>query len=264
VSGIRSRHAEIESKYGNLLERFVITTSQRAGLMRLPPAVIQAGIHYLAVAGKDPALVAEWNATSGVADAANVSTDIEAGGVRSTGRRSRRPGPGQVLVFVKIKKREGEKCNLRSLGFRWSGKDSHFGAIVDGSEVEGLRSRFPDCVTVDGKHNQIVGVLGGGTVDGAPLASGDPLTMPVPSPTNIEAAPTAGSDDPQSSAGESEPQAEPAETRSDVSDAVARSKSASKDIGLPQAAKVDPRPQTKPHGASPFSRLPTRPSPKGS
>lgn len=88
--------------------------------------------------------------------------------------------------------------------------------------------------------------------------------MPVPSPTNIEATPTAGSDDPQSPAGESEPQAEPAETRSDVSDAVARSKIASKDIGLPQAAKVDPRPQTKPHGASPFSRLPTRPSPKGS
>jgi hypothetical protein len=180
LTAAEARHGEIENEYGDLLERFVVTTALRAGLMRLPPAVIQAGIHYLSVAGKDPAVVVEWNATPGVAAAANVSTDIEAGAGRSTGRRSRRPGPGQVIVIVKITKREGERRvpNLRSSGIKWSGKHNHYRGVVDASDVDKLRARFPNCVTVDGQDNQVDDVLNGGAPDGISGASGNPLTEP--------------------------------------------------------------------------------------
>ena len=95
LTAAEARHGEIENEYGDLLERFVVATAQQAGLMRLPPAVIQAGIHYLAVAGKDPSLVAEWNAAPGVPDAVSVSTDAEAGGVRSTGAQVPTSWPGR-------------------------------------------------------------------------------------------------------------------------------------------------------------------------
>ena len=263
LTAAEARHGEIENEYGDLLERFVVTTAQQAGLMRLPPAVIQAGIHYLAVAGKDPSLVAEWNAAPGVPDAVSVSTDAEAGGVRSTGRRSRRPGPDEVIVVVKITKREGERCvpNLRSSGVKWSGKHNHYRGVVDASDVDKLRTRFPSCVTVDGQDNLVNDVLNGGAPDGISGARGNPLTMPEPSPANIDAGRGAGSDDPRSGAGDPQPRAEADETGSDACDEGARSKS--EDVGLPQVT-FDQRPQTRSHGISPFNRLPVRPTPKGS
>ena len=258
------RHGEVENEYGKLLEQFVVATARQAGLMHLPPAVIQAGIHYLAAAGADPSLVAEWNATPGVADAANMSTEIEAGNGRSTGRRPRRPGPGQALVFVKITKREGGRCvpNLRDSGIKWDGKHNHYRGIVDAGDVDMLRQRFPNSVIVYEQGRQAHDVANGGAPDGIVGANGNPLTTPEPSPTNINASPAAGSDDPRFAAAKPQPRAEAAEVVSEASDEVARSKS--EDIGLPQATRVDSRPQTRPPGISPFGRLPARPTPKGS
>jgi hypothetical protein len=174
LTSAEARHGEIETEYGDQLERFVVSTAQRAGLMRLPPAVIQAGIHYLAVAGKDPSLVAEWNATPGVPDAANMSTEIETRACRSTGRRPRRPGPGQVIVIVKITKREGKTCvpNLGDSGIKWNGKHNHYRGIVDAGDVDKLRTRFPNCVMMDGQDNQIGDALNGGAPDDIAGANG--------------------------------------------------------------------------------------------
>jgi hypothetical protein len=256
LAAAEARHGAIKNEYGELLLQFVITTAHQAGLMRLSPAVIQAGIHYVAVAGTDPAVVVEWTATAEVADAVNSST------TRPTGRRPRHPGPGKVIVLVKITKREGERCvpSLRSSGIKWSGKHNHYRGIVDRSDVEALRTRFPNCVRMDGEGNQIDGSLGGGAVDVIPSADGDPLTASDPSLTNIEAVLAAGSDDPQSSV---QPNAKSSEAGSDASNELARSNVAD-DIGIPQAAKSGSRPQIRPHGASPFNRLPTRPSSKES
>jgi len=256
-----ARHNVVENEYGELLEQFVVDTAQQAGLMRLPPAVIQAGIRYLAIAGTDPALVGGWNAVPGVVDVSNVSTNAQAGTGRSTGRRSRRPGPGQALVSIKITKREGKKCvpSLRDSGLKWDGKHIDFRGIVDAGGVEMLRARFPNCVIVDGQ-DQIDDVLNGGAPDGIAGGAGNPLTTPEPSPTDIDAGPVAGLHDPRFESGDAEPRAEAAEAGSEASDEVAGSKN--EDVGLPQATRADPRPQTPP-GISPFSRLPARPTPKG-
>jgi hypothetical protein len=254
-----ARHNVVENEYGGLLEQFVVATAQQAGLMRLPPAVIQAGVRYLAIAGTDPALVAEWNAVPGVVDASNVSTNAQAGTGRSTGRRSRRPGPGQALVSIKITKREGKKCvpSLGDAGLKWDGKHIDFRGIVDAGDVEMLRARFPNCVIVDGQ-DQIDDVLNGGEPDGIAGANGSPLTTPEPSPTDIDAGLAAGSDDPQFAAEDPQPPGKAAEAGSEASDEEAKSKS--DDVGLPQVTRVGPHPP----GISPFSRLPTRPAPKGS
>jgi hypothetical protein len=255
-----ARHGEVENEYGGLLEQFVVATARQAGLMHLPLAVIQAGIRYLAIVGDDPAVVAEWNATPGVAEAPNVPTGTQADASRSTRRRSRRPGPGQALVSVKITKGEGEKCapSLRDSGLKWDGKHIGYRGIVDAGDVNVLCARFPTCVIVD-RQGQLDDVLSGAP-DGNAGANGSPLMTPEPSPTDFDAGPVAGSDDPQIAAEDPQPRAEAAEAGSEASDEVAGPKS--EDVGLPQATGVDPRPQTRPPGISPFSRLPARPAPK--
>jgi hypothetical protein len=257
------RHNALENEYGKLLEQFVVATAQQAGLMRLPPAVIQAGIRYLAIAGTDPALVAEWNALPGVVEASNVSTNAQADTGRSAKRRPRRPGPGQALVSVKISKREGKKCvpSLRDAGLKWDGKHIDFRGIVDASDVEMLRARFPNCVIVDGQ-DQIDDVLNGEELDGIAGAVGNPLTTPEPSPTDIDAGLTSGSDDPQFATKDPQPPGEADEAGSEALDEEAKSKS--EDVGLPQVTRLGPRSQTRQSGISAFSRLPARPAPKGS
>jgi hypothetical protein len=142
----------IKSKYRELMNQFVLTTAQKANLVGLPPAVIEAGIHYVSVAGKDPAVVLEWNAVSGLGSSVVTAKNTGTGAFRTPGPRARTPGPGQVVVIVGVTKREGEECvpDLRSMNIKWNGKRNHYRGIKNRSEIDDLRARFPNKVTVEG------------------------------------------------------------------------------------------------------------------
>jgi hypothetical protein len=236
----------IKSKYQELMNQFVLTTSQKANLVGLPPAVIEAGIHYVAVAGKDPAVVLEWNAISGLQSSAVTATNTGTGALRTPGRRARTPGPGQVVVIVGVTKREGEEClpDLRSMQIKWNGKRNHYRGIKNRSEIDDLRARFPNKVTVEGDEVAQTDIILNDQMAKGTSAAASP--------------PKAGRREERLAAEDSQEQSTaPGGSRDSV-----KSDNAAELDTVPHAAKDDVRARPKPYGGSPFGRLPTKPSPK--
>jgi hypothetical protein len=255
----------IKSKYTALINQFLLTTAQTANLMGLPPAVIEAGIHYVAIAGKDPAVVLEWSAIAGLGGSAVTPMNTGSDALRTPGRRARTPGPGQVLVIVNVTKREGNESvpSLRSSNVKWNGKHNDFRGIVDKNEVDGLRVRFPNKVTVEGDVAQTSTVLDDQMMKGGAAADTNPLTTPGASSdsafTNDEVLPP-GQRDERLATEESQKQSTNA-TSGGPRDSVGPGNAAKPDTML-HAAKDDLPSRPKPYGGSPFGRLPVKPSPK--
>jgi hypothetical protein len=236
-----------KSKYKQLIDRFLLTTAEKANLMELTPAIIEAGIHYISAAGKDPAVVLEWNAISGLGGSAVAATNIGTGAWRPPGRRARTPGPGQVVVIVGVTKREGEECvpNLRSMNIKWNGKRNHYRGIRNRSEIDDLRARFPNKVTVEGDEvAQTDSIVNDQMAKGTSAADASPLK--------------GGRREERLAAEDSQEQSTaPGGSRDFV-----ESDNAAKADTMPHAAKDDLRARPKPYGGSPFGRLPAKPSPK--
>lgn len=159
---------KILTNYNKQIDEFIVSIARTANLEDLDPAVIEAGIRYIAVAGRDPAVTAEWNAIAEPVCANPVSPNTNDSVSRIPVRRPRTPGPGQVIVVVEVKKREGEDCvpDLRSSNVKWSGRHNHYRGIVDSDKVDGLRARFPNRVTVE-RVGETNGGLNGHMTNGA-------------------------------------------------------------------------------------------------
>jgi hypothetical protein len=236
-----------KSKYKQLINQFLLTTVEKANLMELTPAIIEAGIHYISVAGKDPAVVLEWSAISGLGGSAVTATNTGTGALRTPGRRARTPGPGQVVVIVGVTKREGEECvpDLRSMNIKWNGKRNHYRGIMNRSEIDDLRARFPNKVTVEGDEvAQTDSIVNDQMAKGTSAADASPLK--------------AGRREERLAAEESQDQS----TAPGGSWDFVESDNAAKPDTMPHAAKDDLRARPKPYGGSPFGRLPAKPSPK--
>jgi hypothetical protein len=237
----------IKSKYQELMNEFVLKTAQKANLAELLPAVIEAGIHYVSVAGKDPAVVLEWNAISGLGASAVAATNTGNGALRTPGRRARTPGPGQVVVIVGVTKREGEECvpDLRSSKIKWNGKRNHYRGIMNRSEIDDLRARFPNKVTVEGDE-----VAQTDSFVNDQMAKSTSAADPSPLKAGRREERLAAEDSQEHSTA-------PGGSRDSV-----KSDNAAELDTVPHAAKDDVRARPKPYGGSPFGRLPTKPSPK--
>jgi hypothetical protein len=251
----------ILSKYKKQINEFIVSIAGKANLVDLNPAVIEAGIRYIAIAGRNPAVVAEWNAIAELGGADVVSTNTKEAVSRLPVRRARTPGPGQVIVVVDVKKREGEECvpDLRNSNVKWSGRHNHYRGIVDSDKVDGLRARFPNRVTVE-RVGETNGVLNDQMMNSVTVADAHPPTTTGPasdSASGNDEAPVAGQRDAYLAAEDFEGQ--PNKAASDELRYSVDLENAAEPSTMPHDVKDDQLTRSKPYGGSPFSRLRAKP-----
>jgi hypothetical protein len=132
--------------------------------------------------------------------------------------------------------------DLRSSNVKWSGRRNHYRGIVDGNEVDELRARFPNKVTVEAEIGQTSSVLNDQMMKDTLAADADPLK--------------AGRRNERLAAEESQEQS--TEAASGGPPDSVEPDNAAKPDAMPHAAKDDQGTRPKPYGSSPFSRLPSR------
>lgn len=129
--------------YETELDAFILRTARDAGLTKLSPSAIDAGIREVARKGRDPDIVAEWTTKDACAE-----PSAEPKPSRTIKSRSRRPGPGQVVVQIEVTKAAGEQnTTLNRLGFVWNGRSNRYRAVVDDTALPDLRGEFVDLLS---------------------------------------------------------------------------------------------------------------------
>lgn len=133
----------------NALNDWIVQVSRNCGLHQLAPEVIAAGLHYLAVHGRDEETAARW-----IAESKGLGSRVDRSSVNEQQSPAVPRGNGQPEETIYVQVRVGgnvgkhKRAMLEEYGLKWNGRMGLWRGNIAPDEVEALRSVFGDALII--------------------------------------------------------------------------------------------------------------------
>ncbi|MPR09073.1 hypothetical protein [Microvirga tunisiensis] len=131
------------------LDDWIVQVSRNCGLHQLAPEVIAAGLHYLAINGRDEETAARW-----IAESKGLGSRVDRSSVNEQQSPAVRRGNGQPEEAIYVQVRVGgnvgkhKRAMLEEYGLKWNGRMGLWRGNIAPDEVEALRSVFGDALII--------------------------------------------------------------------------------------------------------------------